>query len=146
MARRLRISSGTTHTTILRHLRDVVITEYGIADLRGRTDQEVIAALLNVADSRFQDELLAQAKAACKISAELSHSRWNIGATRLSGWSRRFAKHRGGGFFSEYPFGTDLTDDEIVLARALKSLQARTATTAGKLRELLGALLQRCAT
>jgi len=33
------------HTTIPRHLRDIVITEYGIADLRGRTDSEVIAAL-----------------------------------------------------------------------------------------------------
>ncbi len=43
------------HTTIPRHLRDIVITEYGIADLRGRTDHEVIAALLNVADSRFQE-------------------------------------------------------------------------------------------
>ncbi|MGH8310798.1 MAG: acetyl-CoA hydrolase/transferase C-terminal domain-containing protein, partial [Steroidobacteraceae bacterium] len=37
------------HTTIPRHLRDIVITEYGIADLRGRTDEETIAALLNVA-------------------------------------------------------------------------------------------------
>ena len=43
------------HETIPRHLRDIVVTEYGIADLRGRTDAEVIAALLNIADSRFQD-------------------------------------------------------------------------------------------
>ena len=50
------------HHTIPRHLRDIVITEYGIAELRGRTDEEVIAALLNVADSRFQDGLLAQAQ------------------------------------------------------------------------------------
>ena len=45
------------HATIPRHLRDIVITEYGIADLRGRTDAEVIAALLNVADSRFQERV-----------------------------------------------------------------------------------------
>ena len=31
------------HTTIPRHLRDVVVTEYGIADLRGKTDRDVIA-------------------------------------------------------------------------------------------------------
>ena len=31
-----------------------------------------------------------------------------------------FSRHRTGGFFSEYPFGTDLTAEEIVLARALK--------------------------
>jgi len=32
------------HVTIPRHLRDIVITEYGIADLRGPTDEEVIIA------------------------------------------------------------------------------------------------------
>ena len=57
------------HTTIPRHLRDIAITEYGIADLRGRTDAECIAAMLNIADSRFQDELLAAAKRANKIDA-----------------------------------------------------------------------------
>jgi len=48
--------------TIPRHLRDIVITEYGIADLRGRQDWEVIAALLNICDSRFQDQLLRAPK------------------------------------------------------------------------------------
>ncbi|PYS70050.1 MAG: acetyl-CoA hydrolase, partial [Acidobacteria bacterium] len=43
------------HVTIPRHLRDIVVTEYGIADLRGRTDEEVIIALVEIADSRFQD-------------------------------------------------------------------------------------------
>src|SRR4029077_8641306 len=47
------------HETIPRHLRDIVITEYGMADLRGAPDAEVIAALLNVADSRFQPHILA---------------------------------------------------------------------------------------
>ena len=55
------------HTTIPRHLRDVVVTEYGVADLRGKTDRDVIAAMLAIADSRFQDELLRQAKDAGKI-------------------------------------------------------------------------------
>ncbi|MGH8265417.1 MAG: acetyl-CoA hydrolase/transferase C-terminal domain-containing protein, partial [Steroidobacteraceae bacterium] len=56
------------HTTIARHLRDVFITEYGIADLRGKTDAECVAAMLNVADSRFQESLLGAAKAAGKIA------------------------------------------------------------------------------
>lgn len=55
------------HGTIPRHLRDIVITEYGVADLRGRTDRDVIVALLRVADSRFQPALLEQAKAAGKL-------------------------------------------------------------------------------
>ena len=50
------------HTTIPRHLRDVVVTEYGVADLRGKTDRDVIAAMLAVTDSRFQNELLRQAQ------------------------------------------------------------------------------------
>ena len=55
------------HGTIPRHLRDVVITEYGVADLRGRTDRDVIVALLKVADSRFQDSLVEKAKQSGKL-------------------------------------------------------------------------------
>ena len=55
------------HTTIPRHLRDIVVTEYGVADLRGKSDRDVIAAMLAVTDSRFQDELLRRAKDAGKI-------------------------------------------------------------------------------
>ena len=114
------------HVTIPRHLRDIVVTEYGVAELRGRTDAEVIAALLNVADSRFQAELLERAKAAGKIRADYAipaAHRDNFPA-RLA---RALAEPRRQGYFSEYPFGTDLTQEEIVLARALHWLDARTA-------------------
>ena len=57
------------HTTIPRHLRDIVVTEYGVADLRGKSDRDVIAALLNVADSRFQPALLREAVASGKLPA-----------------------------------------------------------------------------
>ena len=57
------------HTTIPRHLRDIIITEYGIADLRGKSDKDVIAALLNITDSRFQEDLLQRAKQSKKIPA-----------------------------------------------------------------------------
>lgn len=55
------------HITIPRHLRDIVITEYGIAGLRGKTDSEVAAALIEVADSRFQEMLIRKAKQAGKL-------------------------------------------------------------------------------
>src|SRR6202021_2394796 len=55
------------HETIPRHLRDVIVTEYGVADLRGKSDAEVIAAMLQVTDSRFQGELARQAKDAGKL-------------------------------------------------------------------------------
>ena len=127
------------HQTIPRHLRDIVVTEYGIADLRGRTDEEIIAALLNIADSRFQEGLLARAKAAGKISASyrIPEAHRNNLPQRLAGALRG---HRARGFFSEYPFGTDLTAEEIVLARALKFLEAHTGSAAGRLQTMLKAL------
>jgi acyl-CoA hydrolase len=52
------------HTTVPRHMRDVVVTEYGVAALRGLTDRDCVAALLAVTDSRFQADLLNDAKKA----------------------------------------------------------------------------------
>ncbi len=128
------------HETIPRHLRDLVITEYGIAELRGRTDEEVIAALLNVADSRFQDELLARAQAAGKIRPD-----YRIPAQFRANLPQSLAEAlrplQGRGFFSEYPFGTDLTADEIALARALRFLEAHTAGLRPRLRTLAAALV-----
>jgi hypothetical protein len=128
------------HETIPRHLRDIVVTEYGIADLRGRTDEEVIAALLNIADSRFQEQLLARARAARKIRVD-----YRIPAEYCANLPGRLeqalASGRRRGFFSEYPFGTDLTREEIALARALRYLGARTATKHARLATIGRALL-----
>ena len=125
--------------TIPRHLRDIVVTEYGVADLRGRTDEECIAALLQVADSRFQDELLASARAAGKIRADyrLPEACRDNSPARLA---RALAADRAAGYFSEYPFGTDLTSEEIALARALQFLESRTAGAAARLLTVLAAL------
>lgn len=129
------------HATIPRHLRDVVVTEYGIADLRGKTDSEVIAALLAVTDSRFQDELAARARAAGKIAADfrIPEQHRNNTPARLE---RALRGHRAAGLFSEYPFGTDFTSEEIVLGRALKRLRERTSTRVGKAGAIAGAVLQ----
>jgi acyl-CoA hydrolase len=127
------------HQTIPRHLRDLVVTEYGIADLRGRTDEEIIIALLNVADSRFQEALLARAKAAGKIRADyrIPDAFRNNLPQRLT---LALRGHRRQGYFSEYPFGTDLTEEEITLARALKFLDGRTASAWGRLRTAAASL------
>jgi acyl-CoA hydrolase len=116
------------HTTIPRHLRDVAISEYGIADLRGRTDGECVAAMLNIADSRFQDALLAAAKRANKIDAGYripDQFRNNTPACL----EEAFADSRAAGLFSEYPFGTDLTAEEIDLSHALRWLKDHTLGT-----------------
>ena len=128
------------HETIPRHLRDIVVTEYGIADLRGRTDEEIIMALLEVADARFQEPLLAAARAAGKIRADyrIPEACRSNTPQRLA---RALAEHRRQGFFSEYPFGTDLTAEEVALARALRYLESRTATRRAQLATAAAAVL-----
>jgi hypothetical protein len=125
--------------TIPRHLRDIVVTEYGVADLRGRTDEECIAALLNVADSRFQEALLAQARAAGKIGTDyrIPDACRDNSPARLA---RALAPQRAAGYFSEYPFGTDLTGEEIALVRALGWLERRTTGAWKRLLTLSAAL------
>ncbi len=123
------------HTTIPRHLRDLVVTEYGIADLRSKSDRDVIAALLNVADSRFQDGLLARAKAAGKIEAgyRIPDAHRANTPQRLE---RVLAPHRA--LFPEFPLGCDFTDVEQALVSALQGLKARAAR--GKLAAMWDAL------
>jgi hypothetical protein len=128
------------HTTIPRHLRDIAITEYGIADLRGRTDSECVAAMLNIADSRFQDTLLAAAQRANKIEAGYRIPE-QFRANTPERLEAAFAAHRATGLFSEYPFGTDLTREEIDLARALRWLKEHTNGKAARLGTVIRALL-----
>ena len=115
------------HATIPRHLRDIVITEYGIADLRGKTDTEVAAALIQVADSRFQDDLVKQAKRAGKLCADYrvpEPFRNNFPGTI----QQRLGAFKARGLFATFPFGTDFTDEEIVLGKALKALKKKAAS------------------
>src|SRR5467141_362888 len=109
------------HTTIPRHLRDIVVTEYGIADLRGKTDRDVIAAMLAVTDSRFQDQLLRQAKDAGKIetSFELPPACRDNTPERVA---RALAPAREQGLLPAFPFGTDFTATEQRLIPALRLL------------------------
>lgn len=110
------------HLTIPRHLRDVIVTEYGVADLRGKSDEEVVAAMLQVADSRFQDGLLQEAKDAGKIHPdhEIPEAFRDNRPERIEA---AMAPFREDGTLPEYPFGTDLTDVEVGLARGLRHLK-----------------------
>lgn len=116
------------HCTIPRHLRDVIVTEYGIADLRSRSDSEIVKALLNVADSRFQPELLKQAKEAGKLeqSYEIPAAYRNNVPARLL---EAMQPCRREGLLPAFPFGSDFTAEEEVLALALKDMKLKAATT-----------------
>ena len=113
------------NTTIPRHLRDIVVTEYGVADLRGLSDQDSIAAVLNIADSRFQDGLKREAQAAGKLRADFQIPELHRNNTPRA-LAERFILARARGLFSEFPFGTDFTNEEVVLAKALGRLKERT--------------------
>jgi acyl-CoA hydrolase len=130
------------NTTIPRHLRDIVVTEYGVADLRGLTDQDVIAALLNIADSRFQDGLKREAQAAGKLRYDYQIPDMHRNNTRRV-LEERFMLARARGLFSDFPFGTDFTREEIVLARALKGLKERTTGGWPRVKALMGAVTSR---
>lgn len=109
-------------TTIPRHLRDIVITEYGIADLRGQIDSECVKRMLAIADSRFQDGLIVEAKQNGKLEADYElpgryrHNTPQQVESRLRAWRER-------GLLPDFPFGTDFTADELVIVRALRKLK-----------------------
>ncbi|MCP1756535.1 acyl-CoA hydrolase [Bradyrhizobium elkanii] len=110
------------HETIPRHLRDVFVTEYGVADVRGKSDADVIAAMLQVSDSRFQSELMRQAKDAGKLPR--SHE---IPAAHRENYPERIGAAlrpaRDAGLPPSFSFGSDFTDVEQRLIPALQLLQ-----------------------
>ncbi|MBD9465860.1 acetyl-CoA hydrolase/transferase family protein [Pseudomonas sp. Pdm06] len=110
------------HCTIPRHLRDIVVTEYGIADLRGKTDAAVIEALLNISDSRFQPRLIEQAQKAGKLPKD-----FRLDPRFADNTSERLqaiqARHPN--LFPEYPLGCDFDGVERDLLRALNWLKSK---------------------
>ena len=107
--------------TVPRHLRDMIVTEYGLADLRGLPDRDCIVAMLNLADSRFQAGLLAAARRRARSKR----------ATRCRRASAKTARRIEAllepafetGLLVEYPLGTQMTPVEMELARALGQLR-----------------------
>lgn len=128
------------HCTIPRHLRDVYVTEHGIADLRGRTDEDCVLAMAGIADARFQRGLLGAAKRGRKLRA---------GFVAPEAWSRNtparlraaLAPFRADSTLPDYPLGSDFTEVEQRLLKALGWLKARTGSAGGKARTLAAALL-----
>ena len=107
--------------TIPRHLRDIYVTEYGVADLRGKSDEECIVAMLGIADARFIDALAAQAKAAGKLRRDfVVPDAWRLNTP--AHLDAALAPHHER--FPRFPFGSDFDDTELRLLPALQRLQA----------------------
>ncbi len=111
------------HTTIPNHLRDIFVTEYGVADLRGVSDAAAVASMLSITDSRFQEALLEQAKRAGKIDRAFvlkAEHRANSQA-RISA---ALATARRDGVLIDFPFGADYSEEERMLMPALSAIKA----------------------
>lgn len=105
--------------TIPRHLRDIVVTEYGIADCRSKTDNEVIKALLNITDSRFQNKLLQTAKKYNKLEKDYQiPEEYNNNYPHVISNKIKLFQN----IYQEYPFSQELTKEEVQLKKALKYL------------------------
>lgn len=135
--RSTRISNGKVQTniewdyaniTIPRYLRDIIITEYGIADCRSKVDTDVIKAILNITDSRFQSQLLKLAKVHGKLEQD-----YQIPVQFTQNYpetlQKIFSIWQSKGYFPSYPFGSELTAVENKLKHALLFLKSASVLT-----------------
>ena len=115
---------GHGQITIPRHLRDIVITEYGTAFLRGKSDEECITALIEITDSEFQEELIATAKKNGKLRKDYQVPEWARKNTpqKIQTFVKTWQQ-----FFPDFPFGSDFTPvEEKISVALLKVKELRT--------------------
>ncbi|MDE2306973.1 MAG: acetyl-CoA hydrolase, partial [Xanthomonadaceae bacterium] len=122
-------------TTIPRHLRDLIVTEYGVADLRGKSDSECVEAMLSICDARFLDVLSAEAKSHGKLAVDFAipeawrcHHPDHLRAALLPLQKK--------GLLPPFPFGSDFTEVEQQLLPALNWLKAAAGSWRGRFRLL----------
>jgi acyl-CoA hydrolase len=127
------------HTTIPRHLRDIYVDEYGIADLLGQTDENCVIAMAGIADARFQHGLLEKAKQSKKLRVDFAaEPEWLRNTPQRL--REALAPFRNDGTLPDYPLGSDFTEVEQRLVKALGWLKAGTDTLPQKLWAVCGAL------
>jgi acyl-CoA hydrolase len=126
-------------TTLPRHLRDIFVTEYGVADLRGKSDGECVEAMLAISDARFVDGLCAQAKAHGKLAAEFSiPASWRRHHPRFLREALQPLERRG--LLPTFPFGSDFDEIEQQLLPALDWLKSCSGNWRGRWRLLRAAV------
>jgi len=111
------------HVTVPRQMRDIVVSEYGVANLRGKSDADTIAAMIAIADTRFQGGLVETAK---------GHGKLASGFRAPAGWARNtraeidtaLAPAVAEGLLPAFPFGSDFTPVEQMLLPALDRLRS----------------------
>ena len=130
------------HTTIPRHLRDLYVNEYGIADLRGKNDEDCVIAMGGITDARFQSALVERAKREGKLRSGFHAPGHWIDNTPVH-LSARLRAFRRDGTLPDYPLGSDFTEVEQRIVKALGWLKANTATPWKKIATVTKALAAR---
>ena len=113
---------ATSQRKIPRSLRDIVVTEYGVADLRGKSDRDTIAQMLAVADSAFQPQLRGEAQRAGKLEPDfvLSDRTMHNCSQRIEA---ALAPARQQGLLPAFPLGSDMTETEALLVAPLQDMK-----------------------
>ncbi|MCH6482513.1 acetyl-CoA hydrolase [Pseudoxanthomonas sp. LH2527] len=127
------------HTTIPRHLRDLYVSEYGIADVRGKNDEDCIIAMGGITDARFQQALVDRAQRAGKLRSGFHAPGHWIDNTPVH-LSARLRVFRHDGTLPDYPLGSDFTEVEQRIVGALGWLKANTAMPWKRIGTVLRAL------
>ena len=128
--------------TIPRHLRDIVVTEYGIADLRGQNDETCIQRLICIADSDFQEDLRTTAVKNGKLKAS-----WSIPTDYQNNTPQAIGQAlkplQKNGLFEAFPFGQDFTEQEQQMIKALTWLKKQQSGLGSKIKLIASAAFVR---
>lgn len=120
------------HTTIPRHLRDIAVNEYGVANLRGASDEQCVKSMLSICDARFIPKLMKTAKRELKLDRGFEAPvAWTL--NRANHLSAALKSFRDKGLLPDYPLGCDFTPVEIRLVKALGFLKIQTMSMFGKI-------------
>jgi len=130
------------HTTIPRHLRDIYLNEYGIADLRALTDDDCVQAMAAITEAPFQAGLLQEAYASRKLRTGRHPDPQREQRNTPQALALALAPFRADGTLPDYPLGSDFNEIEQVLVKALGWLKSNTQTRGDMLRTVWAALRQ----
>lgn len=110
------------NATVPRSLRDIIVTEYGIADIRGKSDRDTIAAMIGITDSRFQRRLQNDAQLAGKLERTFSLPN-GAAVNSPQRLEAALAPARRAGLLPVFPLGTDMSTVEQSLVKPLLALK-----------------------
>jgi acyl-CoA hydrolase len=114
------IAWSYANTTVPRSLRDVIVTEYGIADLRGKSDRDTVVAMLGVTDAAFHLGLQQQAQRAGKLEQSYPAPASDNHPEKITA---ALGAAQAEGLLPAFPLGSDMDGVEQTLVGPLSDLK-----------------------